>query len=192
MCLVRIDYEALGLKRKSLLEAISVCLGSKEIFNAEVLRETLGELVKDEPIPIPFMRTVILATQAMPEMKKYVLHEVVPKLISRQVWDTAPKIWDGVVMFMKSAVSHREAEPTLRGILGLPYPQLHAILKLVPAAATPLANVLNALSREEFDEVVKGYWAGLANPSENDKEGTASADKMKIINGLMKQKGNQK
>ena len=63
MHLHRIDCESSGLKQKILLDVISLCLGSKDEFRSEVIREAISGLL-DDPIPAQaLMRTAILSAQ---------------------------------------------------------------------------------------------------------------------------------
>lgn len=59
----RIDCESSGLKQKILLDVISLCLGSKDEFRSEVIREAISGLL-DDPVPAQaLMRTAILSGQ---------------------------------------------------------------------------------------------------------------------------------
>ena len=89
------------------------------------------------------------------------LSDIIPNLIRKRVWLSAPKIWDGVNHALKIFAEHKNAEPTLRCILGLPGAQLKGVFKAAPKVKVPLANLLKALSAEEREEAVSGKWAGL-------------------------------
>lgn len=158
----RLDIEAAGLPQKTVLDSIQLCLNSKDDFRSEVLREAMTDLLADEVPAQALMRTAILAAQSHGnEMKKFMLSDVVPSIIRKKVWTTAPKVWDGVAHAVKSLAEHKNAEPTLRCLLGLPKAQLRAILKAAPKAKAPLGKLLNALSAEEKEECTSGKWAGI-------------------------------
>jgi hypothetical protein len=122
-------------------------------------------------------------------MRKFVLNDVIPGLIRKRVWNTVPKLWDGVAHCVKKMASHKNAEPTLRGLLGLPGAQLKAILKVASEAKAPMAAILKALSKEEKEEVLSGKWAGIAEtPAESTAEDgafTMDAEKTKIVKELL-------
>jgi hypothetical protein len=146
----------------------------------QVLREALTDLLTDDVPAQALMRTAILAAQSYGnEMKKFMLSDVVPKVIRKKVWSTAPKVWDGVPHAVKILGEHKSAEPTLRCLLGLPKAQLKAVLKAAPKVKPPLGKLLAALSAEEKDECVSGRWAGI-----HEGDGAVDAEKAKIIKDL--------
>lgn len=105
------------------------------------------------------------------------------------MWISAPKIWDGVNHALKIFAEHKNAEPTLRCILGLPGIQLKSVFKAAPKVKLPLANLLKALSAEERDEAVSGKFAGLVDSSDiGDTEPSPSmpvdGEKLKILKEL--------
>jgi Symplekin tight junction protein C terminal len=177
----RLDIEGARIPQKKVLSSISLCLGHKEDFRSDVIREALADLLNDELPAQPLMRTAILAAQSHGnEMKKFVLGDVIPTIIRKKVWETAPKVWDGVSHAVKLLAEHKTAEPTLRCLLGLPKAQLKAVIKAVPKVKAPLGKLIVALSAEEKDEVISGRWAGIA-----DGDSTAvDAEKAKIIKDL--------
>lgn len=118
-------------------------------------------------------------------MKKFVLSDVVPSLIRKRVWNLAPKVWEGVNHAVKIFAEHKNAEPTLRCLLGLPGIQLKSILKAAPKVKPLLGSLLKALSAEEKEESLTGKWAGIAVESVDSTGATAvDAEKAKIIKEL--------
>eukprot|EP01041_Mallomonas_annulata_P002034 gene2034-3952_t len=196
VALHRIDHTAVGMKTKSLLEAIGLCLSNKEVFRSENIKEAITTLMMDENLSISLMRTVILSSQTHADLKKFGLCEVVPRLVQNKTWEKAPRVWEGVAMFIKNFVTHRDAEPSLRAILGLPVAQLRAMIKVATTARAPLAKLLKALSAEEQVEVISGRWVGLLVDSDSGNSGNndvvekskgdedvlkADSEKMKLI-----------
>ena len=96
-------------------------------------------------------------------MKKFILNDVMPSLIRKRVWNSAPKVWDGVNHGVKIFAEHKSAEPTLRCLLGLPGLQLKSILKVAPKVKPLLGSLLKALSTEEKEDCISGKFAGLLN-----------------------------
>jgi Symplekin tight junction protein C terminal len=118
-------------------------------------------------------------------MKKFILSDVMPSLIRKKVWNSAPKVWDGVSHGVKIFSEHKSAEPTLRCLLGLPGLQFKSILKVAPKVKPLLASLLKALSAEEKEECVSGRFAGLISDiSDPVVEAVVDAEKNKILKEL--------
>jgi hypothetical protein len=176
----RIDNEAHGINLKTLLETIGLCLSAKDEFKSDVIKEAVTTLLEDPIPPKALMRTVILSAQSLPDIKKFVLTVVVPKLILKRTWEVAPKVWDGVAMCVKTMAGHRDSEPTIRALIGLPLPQLRGILKVAPDTGAYLSRLLRSLSAEEVEEALSGKWAGL----ESENSEAQKKEKDKWIRGL--------
>ena len=119
-------------------------------------------------------------------MKKFMLSDVIPSLIRKKVWTSAPKVWDGVSHALKLFAEHKNAEPTLRCLLGLPGIQLKNILKIAPKVKPLLGTLLRALSTEEREETISGKWAGLSVENNNSVDTVPAVDteKLKILKEL--------
>lgn len=118
-------------------------------------------------------------------MKKFILSDVMPSLIRKRVWNSAPKVWDGVSHGVKIFAEHKSAEPTLRCLLGLPGLQLKSILKVAPKVKPLLASLLKALSAEEKEECVSGRFAGLlSDVADPVIEAVVDSEKNKILKEL--------
>ena len=87
----RIDTDAHNVKAKAVRDAIEKCLANRNDFRVEVIQEAIETLSQDPVPPLLLMRTVVLAQQAHPELKRVALRTVLPRLLERKVWDTAPK-----------------------------------------------------------------------------------------------------
>lgn len=59
----RIDCEVSGLKQKTVLDVISLCLGNKEDFRSDTIRDALTDLLQDGIPAQALMRTAILSAQ---------------------------------------------------------------------------------------------------------------------------------
>lgn len=120
-------------------------------------------------------------------MKKFMLSDVIPSLIRKKVWTSAPKVWDGVSHALKLFAEHKNAEPTLRCLLGLPGIQLKNILKIAPKVKPLLGTLLKALSTEEREETISGKWAGLSVENNNSVDTAVpvvDTEKLKILKEL--------
>jgi hypothetical protein len=174
------DFEAHNLKAKTVLDAIDVPIQNKADFNGEVFKEAIKTMLAEEHPPVALMRTAILSAQSFPEVKRYVLGEVMPQLVRRRIWTTSPKLWDGVVAGAKNlaaaASAHKNAELTLRALLGVPAPQLKGLVRVAPTVKGAMSKLLKTLSSGEKEEVVSGKWAGIA-----DESGAVSEEKQQLI-----------
>jgi hypothetical protein len=159
----RINYEAYKIPLKLLVETISLCLASKEEFNSDVIKDALNILLEDrtEPLPIVIMRTVILSSQSLPEIKKFSLATVIPTLIQRKIWITAPTIWDGIAHAVKAMIGSRDSDLTIKSLLSLPLTQLRSVLKVATNVHGHMAKVLKGLSPEDSNDVLTGKYAHL-------------------------------
>ena len=118
-------------------------------------------------------------------MKKFILSDVMPALIRKRVWNSAPKVWDGVSHGVKIFAEHKSAEPTLRCLLGLPGLQLKSIIKVAPKVKPLLASLLKALSAEEKEECVSGRFAGLiSDVTDPMVDAVVDSEKNKILKEL--------
>ena len=183
------DPTSVDMKPKLMLDTIGICLGNKEDFKSEHIKEAIIELLKDENLSLFLMRTVILSAQSHPDLRKFGLSEVVPTLVRGRAWEHAPRVWEGVAMFVKSFAMHRDAESTLRACLGLPGVQLRAIMKLAPASKAFFSKFLKVLSAAEKEEVLTGRWIGLVKEREGnfpsvDEILKNDAEKAKILKEL--------
>jgi hypothetical protein len=165
---------------KTLLEAIGICLGAKEEFNSDVIKDCLNILLNDPVPPTPIMRTVILSSQSQPDVRKFGLGIVIPSLIKKKVWITMPKVWEGIPHAAKVLVGNRDSEATVRALLGLPYTQLKEVLEIAPAVKIQMVRLLRALSVSERDEVVSGRWVGL----ESENIGLKQSEREKLIRDI--------
>lgn len=147
------------------------------------MRECLAELLKDETPCLLLMRTAIVASMNLNDVRRFVLMEVVPSLLRKQVWAN-PKcksIWEGVCHFVKRFAGSKDGEQTLRCLLGLPGAQLKLLLKLAPTAKAAIGKTLKALSVTEKEEVLSGRWAGIDVISKVGQPANIDAEKARII-----------
>ena len=114
------------------MQAIAICLKNQSDFTSTVVKDVLQTLLQDEIPPYALMRTATLSAQSFSELKKVVLMEIIPSLVRKAVWTTAPKLWEGVIHGLKS------------------------LLKLTKNVKKPLAKYFQGLAAEERDEVLSG------------------------------------
>ncbi len=181
--LFRINIDQHDLKTKSLIQAIAICLKNQTEFNGTVIRDSLLTLMKDEIPHVVLMRTALLSANSFPEIKKLVLEKLIPLLVGKAVWSSAPKVWEGVMVgadnLTAGAVSKATCEPTIKSLLGIPGNILKSVLKVTKNLKRILAKYLQSLSSLEREEVLSGkalnYNDGssvtpLELPQDNDKK----------------------
>lgn len=160
------NAEAVGIKSKVILDLISACLESRDEYNGESIRGCLTSLLENETLATALMRTAIMGAKAHSDVKRFVVTDVIPRLVRKKIWKSQPKIWDGVVLATKNYSAHSDAEPTLRSVLGLPVPELKKVVTVASTIKPLLKNILAAFSNTEKDDVLSGRWLGV---DENDQ-----------------------
>lgn len=177
----RVDHEALGVPQKTVYDSIGVCIARDDFKND--IREVLAELLRDEVPCQLLMRTAIVASMSLNDIRRFVLSEVIPNLLKKQVWANSKSkvIWDGVCHFVKKFATNKDAEQTLRCLLGLHGAQLKVVLRVAPTAKAPLGKTLKALSAAEKEDVLSGRWAGIDISSKAGETAKLDAEKAKIV-----------
>ncbi len=165
------------MKPKAVLDALAVCLNNKTEFSGEVVKDSLATLMADDVPVFALMRTAILSGQSFPEVKRFVLGELLPHLIGKKVWNTAPKVWDGVIFAVKNfaTMGSKNADFTLKALLSLPGAQLRAVMKSAPNVVGQLAKLLSLLdSGEERDAALK-----------IGESGATDSEKLRLVKEIM-------
>jgi hypothetical protein len=142
-----------------LLDSISLCLNNKNEFTSDTIKETLKTLLSEPTPPLAFMRTAILSSNMYHDIKRFVLSDIIPNLVKRQVWLlNPPEVWNGVVYVSKNldTVALKYCEPALKSFLGLVSVQLKILLKKAPNLKPLLAKLIKTLSVDELHDVTSG------------------------------------
>lgn len=167
------------MKTKTLTQAIAICLKNSSDFNSTVIRDALQILINDEVPHVVLMRTALLSANSFSEIKKFVLERIIPSLIHRCVWTTAPKVWEGVMVgadnLTSGSTGKSVVEPTLKALLGIPGNILKSVLKVTKNLKKVLAKYLQGLPVQERDDVLTGKGLGsnvdyIELPQDNDKK----------------------
>ena len=148
--------------QKAILDSIEVCLSNKTDFKADIIKEVLSCLLLDEVPALPIMRTAIRCSQTLGlDVRLFVVGEVIPALIKKQVWITSPRVWEGVAFAAKMLIEQKEVDfkvatvkDMLRAVLGLPLQQLQCVLQNAPKLKSPLLEYANALNADEKYDVI--------------------------------------
>lgn len=138
------------------MDGIALCLNSKAEFSADVVKEALSLLQKEEIPPFALMRTAIISAQSFPEVKRFVLMETIPSMLKKEVWERAPKVWEGVIFGMKNLVSvyNKASDPTFHGLCQIPGVQLKSVLKVATNLSPLLIQYLKSLSPEDYNLLI--------------------------------------
>lgn len=187
VALHRIEPEEHSLKLKHILDAIGLCIAKKEEYSADVMKEAITLLLDDEKPAVALMRTVLLSAQTMPEIQKFTLHEVIPRLVRKKTWLIAPKVWEGVLMCVKTFNGQRDFEPTIRAFVGLPMTQLKSVITIAKDVKGILNRILRSMPTADIEECVSGRWAGIedVNLTQTPKE---QEEKQKFIESILQKK----
>lgn len=161
--LVYLHRIELDKDQKAVLDSIELCLKNKSEFKSDVLKEAINALLEDAVPVLPLMRTAIRSAQALVDMRPFVLNEVIPKLLLKEVWTASPRVWEGVVLASKILIEQREGElnskgfePLLKALLKVPVKPLGTLLGVTPKLKTNLRVFLAALNDEEKLAAVGG------------------------------------
>lgn len=137
-----------------MLDAIAQCLNNKAEFSAEIVRDSLSTLCGDEVLPFALLRTAILAAQAFSDIKRYLCLDMLPTLLDRHVHISAPKVWEGCVVAIKTFVvpANKHVDPTISALWRLPGAQVKAVLKIAPQVKPMLAKVAAAAGADSIGD----------------------------------------
>tara|TARA_B110000977_G_scaffold5966_1_gene8410 strand:+ start:12555 stop:16649 length:4095 start_codon:yes stop_codon:yes gene_type:complete len=123
---------------KKIIQAVSACFERPKVFTPEVLASALSKMVEQNPLPLLFMRSVIQAETAYPNLKEFTLG-LLRQLVRRKVWKGDGKIWEGFIRCAK-----RAAPRSFPVLCELPEVALSEVLKKFPALVEPLRAYVNA------------------------------------------------
>lgn len=85
-----------GIPLKSLMAAVTACLNDRERFTTQALGAALQQAVQWSPLPPLFMRTVLQAHGVAPELKPFLLTNVLTPLLGKQVRTIVDWRWQSV------------------------------------------------------------------------------------------------
>lgn len=120
----------------------------------DVVKDALTILLDDPVPPFALMFTARIASIFFPDIQKYFLGCVIPKLITGEAWKSAPVVWDGVGHYLKSYSSHREVDNAIHAIITLPQKQLEDLLMIAPAVRDACSRYVKSLPLNEYDDIV--------------------------------------
>ena len=85
VALLSINPSTHAVPLKPLMAAVSACLQDREQFTNEALGAALQQAVQWSPLPPLFMRTVLQAHGVAPELKPFLLTNILTPLLGKQV-----------------------------------------------------------------------------------------------------------
>lgn len=129
-----LDLEKHDVPLKKVVEACNYCFGLKGVFKPELLAIAIQRLSDETVLPVLLMRTVIQTLSVAPSLKKFIVSDVLPKLVNKRVW-TVPQLWQGFIRCCQQTMP--ESYPAL---LQLPTPQLQEVLDLSAGLKEALAG----------------------------------------------------
>jgi symplekin len=95
----RLDFAVAGLPQKQYLSAIKICLEDSEIYNDRIVMSALDHmsgvfLANEVPLPLAFMRSVILTCTKHESLRSWISHVLLPRLIEGKIYEDARQ-WEG-------------------------------------------------------------------------------------------------
>lgn len=129
-----VDLERHELPLKKVVEACNYCFALKGIFQPELLAIATQRLSDERTLPLLLMRTVIQTLSVAPTLKRFIVNDILPKLVNKQVWKV-PQLWQGFVRCCQQTAP--DSYPIL---LQLPAPQLSEVLEKVANLKSALAS----------------------------------------------------
>lgn len=189
------------LSERDVQEAIGLCLNKADRqrdleFKGSNVVEACQQMLADktQSPPVQIMRTLLLASRTFGDVLRYMLSDAVPTIVRRRGWETAPRVWSGVLHAVKKYFAGPAKDGTegmLRALLGLPPKQLGLVLQVcgsgeaapasssAPTLKAVLSRLIQAFSATEREEVLSGRWVGLQNPERSAQD---IEDKLKLLN----------
>lgn len=163
VALHRIKPDVFGFDQKMLVQAIGLCLDKKDEFTGDVVQDALNVLAQDEQLPDMIMRTAIIGYQTHSELKSYVLTTLIPALMKRSspCWDSAPKVWDGVVYVLNKLCSHKDVEATLKVLLHIPLQHLKGAMEGAPNSKPVVGSYFKSLPVDLRESSLDGSSLGV-------------------------------
>jgi hypothetical protein len=94
-----LDFEAASLPQRRYLDAIRLCLDNEEVFSDRVIMSALDHmsgkfLTGEEPLPLAFMRTVILVCSKHESLHSWICHTLLPRLVEGKIFEDKRQ-WEG-------------------------------------------------------------------------------------------------
>ncbi|WFD28368.1 hypothetical protein MNAN1_003378 [Malassezia nana] len=134
LVLLHVHEKEIGLK--ATLVAIQLCFSMSEVFRSDVLTAVLNRLVEEDPVPVLFMRTAIMATKSFRTLGSYVSTSLLSRLVQKEIWKE-PRLWDGFAL-----CANLTAPTSFGAMLQLPLPQLEQLIRKQPTLRDPLRDYL--------------------------------------------------
>jgi len=134
LVLLHVHEKEIGLK--AALVAVQLCFSMGEVFRSDVLTAVLNRLVEEEPVPVLFMRTAIMATKSFRTLGSYVSTSLLSRLVQKEIWKE-PRLWDGFAL-----CASLTAPTSFGAMLQLPLPQLEQLIRKQPTLRDPLRDYL--------------------------------------------------
>ena len=134
LVLLHVHEKQIGLKASLL--AVQLCFSMSEVFRSDVLTAVLNRLVDENPLPMLFMRTAIMATKSFRTLGSYVSTSLLSRLVQKEIWKE-PRLWDGFAL-----CANLTAPTSFGAMLQLPAPQLLELVRKQPSLRDPLRDYL--------------------------------------------------
>merc|ERR1711862_433593 len=93
----RLPFQSMGIPQKRYLDVIKLCLEDED-FNDRVIQATLdyisGKLLEGQPLPLAYMRTIILVLSKHESLHSWICHVLLPRLVEGKIYEDRRQ-WEG-------------------------------------------------------------------------------------------------
>jgi len=94
----KLDFASANMPQKRYLQAIALCLENDEVYTDRVIMAALdhisGTFLHGEPLPLAYMRTVILTCSKHESLHSWICNVLLPRLVEGQVYNDRRQ-WEG-------------------------------------------------------------------------------------------------
>jgi symplekin len=123
VCLHRMDFAASNIPQKRYLDAIRICLEDDEVYTDRVIMAALDYIsvtfLNGEPLPLAYMRTLILTCSKHESLHSWICNELLPRLVEGKVYNDKRQ-WEGWMRCAKMLESGDVGASSANAIQQLP------------------------------------------------------------------------
>jgi len=112
---------------KCSMQALNIMFNMREQYDAKVYGIVIQSLVEDQgTLPTLFMRTVIQVVKELPRLSDFIVAEILPRLVRREVWSDE-NMWRGFMIVLQHTFVSQSGNAA-RVLAMLPMSQLEDVL----------------------------------------------------------------
>lgn len=154
--------------------SIDCILKDRSIATQTIVAGTLQRLSERQDLPVLYMRTVLNALTAFPQLTTMVAKTLLPALVTRRVWENWP-LWQGFVI-----ACYRTKPLSYEVIVTLPVAQLEQITDPNATNGPGTAKLFNHAMKETAQKEIQALKGQLKN-FVTQRRDTATADVLAFL-----------